>query len=69
MATWKVRDVLRLFADDGWTIVRPGPHRQLKHPRKPGTVTVAGKPSGDVPVGTLRSIFRQVAITWADRTR
>jgi predicted RNA binding protein YcfA (HicA-like mRNA interferase family) len=33
----KVREVLRLLADDGWEIVATrGSHRQLKHPTKPG---------------------------------
>ena len=32
--------------DDGWYIVTTrGSHRQLKHPTKPGRVTVHGKPS------------------------
>lgn len=45
---------------DGWVLVRVrGSHRQLQHPRKPGTVTVAGKPSKDLPPGTWRSILRQ----------
>lgn len=69
MATWKVRDVLRRLTDDGWVVVRPGPHRQLRHPSKAGTVTVAGKPSDDVPIGTLRSIFRQAGLDWSERTR
>jgi len=45
-----VRQALALLEHDGWKIVRTrGSHRQLKHPTKPGTVTVAGKPSADVP--------------------
>ena len=48
----KVRDILKLLADDGWTVVRTrGSHRQLKHPMKKGTVTVAGKSS--------KSIYKQ----------
>ena len=44
----KVREVLDLLADDGWEIVTTrGSHRQLKHPTKPGRVTVAGKRSDD----------------------
>ena len=30
-----------------------------KHANKPGTVTVAGKPSLDVPPGTLNAILKQ----------
>ena len=56
----KVRDILKLLADDGWTVVRTrGSHRQLKHPMKKGTVTVAGKSSFEIPVGTLKSIYKQ----------
>jgi len=56
----KVRDVIRLLKEDGWEVVRQrGSHRQWKHPNKPGLVTLAGKPSDDLPAGTLRSIFRQ----------
>lgn len=59
----KVREVLKLLADDGWQIVvTRGSHRQLKHPRKAGRVTVAGKPSQDVPPGTLNSILKQAGL-------
>jgi len=37
-------------------------HRQYKNPSKPGTVTVAGKPSLDVPPGTLNSILKQAGL-------
>ena len=48
---------------DGWYLARTrGSHRQLKHPVKPGTVTIAGKPSLDVPPGTLRSILKQAGV-------
>ncbi len=59
MAT-KVRELIRMLERDGWFIVRTrGSHRQFHHPAKPGTVTVAGKPSVDVPPGTLNSILKQ----------
>ncbi len=59
----KISEVLRILKDDGWIIVRvTGSHRQLKHPLKSGTVTVAGKPSLDLNVDTLKSIFRQASI-------
>jgi predicted RNA binding protein YcfA (HicA-like mRNA interferase family) len=59
----KVRDVLKTLEGDGWVIVRTkGSHRQLKHPTKLGTVTVSGKPSVDVPIGTLKSIWKQAQI-------
>jgi predicted RNA binding protein YcfA (HicA-like mRNA interferase family) len=59
----KVREVLRLLADDGWQeIATRGSHRQLKHPTKPGRVTVAGKPADDLHPKTLASILRQAGI-------
>jgi predicted RNA binding protein YcfA (HicA-like mRNA interferase family) len=46
-----------LLGDDGWYIVAMrGRHRQLKHPTKPGRVTVHGKPGDDIATGTLNSI-------------
>ena len=45
----KVRDILRRLQDDGWYLDRMrGSHRQLKHPTKPGVVTVPGKPNDDL---------------------
>ncbi|RRR77368.1 MAG: type II toxin-antitoxin system HicA family toxin [Candidatus Viridilinea halotolerans] len=59
----KIQEVLRLLEVDGWYVVRTtGSHRQLKHPTKRGTVTVAGKPSVDVPPGTLNSILKQAGL-------
>jgi predicted RNA binding protein YcfA (HicA-like mRNA interferase family) len=59
----KVSELLRLLERDGWIIVRQrGSHRQLHHARKPGTVTVAGKPSVDVPAGTLNSALKQAGL-------
>ena len=55
-----VREVLRRLHLDGWFFVgRRGSHRQLKHPTKPGRVTVSGKLRDDVPPGTLGSISKQ----------
>lgn len=54
----KVGELIRLLKDDGWALIRTkASHRQFKNPDKPGTVTVAGKPSLDVPPGTLSSIL------------
>ncbi len=58
-----VREVLRNLKDDGWFVSRQkGSHRQLKHPVKKGLVTVAGKESDDLQIGTLRSIFNQAGL-------
>lgn len=59
----KVREILELLEFDGWYLARTrGSHRQFKHPTKPGTVTVAGKPSLDLPPGTLNSILKQAGL-------
>ncbi len=59
----KVKDVIAMLEADGWQLVRTkGSHRQFKHPTKPGIVTVAGKPSVDVPPGTLNSILKQAGL-------
>ncbi|PYN22845.1 MAG: hypothetical protein DMD99_15715 [Candidatus Rokuibacteriota bacterium] len=59
----KVGELPRLLAEDGWQLARTrGSHRQDKHPSKPGTVTVAGKPSLDVPPGTLNAILKQAGL-------
>jgi len=59
----KVRDAIRSIEQDGWAQVRhKGSHRQFHHPTKPGTVTVAGHPSDEVPPGTLKNIMKQAGI-------
>lgn len=56
----KVHQVIARIEADGWYLARTrGSHRQFKHPLKTGTVTVSGKRNLDVPLGTLRSIFKQ----------
>jgi predicted RNA binding protein YcfA (HicA-like mRNA interferase family) len=56
----KVREFISLIEADGWFQVRmKGGHRQFHHPTKSGTVTVAGKPSVDIPPGTLNSALKQ----------
>jgi predicted RNA binding protein YcfA (HicA-like mRNA interferase family) len=59
----KIAELLRLLEDDGWRLARTrGSHRQYRHPSKPGTVTVAGKPRLDVPRGTLNAILKQAGL-------
>jgi predicted RNA binding protein YcfA (HicA-like mRNA interferase family) len=59
----KVGELVQLLEDDGWRLARTrGSHRQYKHASKPGTVTVAGKPSLDIPPGTLNAILKQAGL-------
>lgn len=54
---------MKLLEEDGWYNFRQkGSHIQLKHPTKPGKVTVPFKGSGDIPKGTIGSILRQAGL-------
>ncbi len=59
----KVKEMIRKLERDGWRLDRTkGSHRQFKHTEKPGTVTVSGKESIDIPPGTLNSILKQAGL-------
>lgn len=59
----KVGEAVKLLEGEGWEQVRQrGDHRQFRHPSHPGTVTVAGKLSGDLKKGTWASIQRQAGL-------
>ena len=63
MPVVKVRDVIRMLEHDDWYLAASrGSHRQHKHPKKPGRVTIAGKPSHDLAPGTLTSILKQAGL-------
>jgi predicted RNA binding protein YcfA (HicA-like mRNA interferase family) len=52
-----------MLEDDGWYLARTkGSHRQFKHPEKAGTVTVSGNLGVDMPIGTLKSVWRQAQL-------
>ncbi|MBW3539482.1 MAG: type II toxin-antitoxin system HicA family toxin [Planctomycetes bacterium] len=58
-----VRELLKRLSDDGWFIDRTrGSHRQLRHPTKRGTVTVAGRLRDDVHPKTVKSVLRQAEL-------
>jgi predicted RNA binding protein YcfA (HicA-like mRNA interferase family) len=58
------REIIRRLIADGWVHVRTkGDHFQFKHSAKPGLVTVP-HPKKDIPIGTLRSIYRQAGWKW-----
>lgn len=59
----KVNELLKLIELDGWYLVRTrGSHRQYKHQKKAGLVTIAGKPNDEVAPGTLNSILKQAGL-------
>jgi predicted RNA binding protein YcfA (HicA-like mRNA interferase family) len=63
----KVRDAILLVESDGWRLVRTrGSHRQYRHSEKPGTVTIAGRPSKDLAPKTWNTILRQAGLDKRD---
>ena len=53
------RDIIEKVRDDGWIRrATKGSHQQGVHPTKQGKVTVPHARK-DIPLGTLRSIYRQ----------
>ena len=59
----KIRDIVVMLEEDGWVLARTrGSHRQYKHPRKSGVVTLAGKPGEDLAPGTLNSVLKQAGL-------
>ena len=66
----KVKQIIKIVEADGWFLVRTkGSHRQYKHVEKKGLVTIAGKMSDEVAIGTLINILKQSGlkewkITW-----
>ena len=61
------REIIRRLIADGWSLRNTrGSHYQFVHPEKPGRVTVK-HPAKDIPIGTLRSIYRQAQWNWEDR--
>ncbi|MGB9662025.1 MAG: type II toxin-antitoxin system HicA family toxin [Moorellaceae bacterium] len=62
MKAFSSREVLRILQKDGWIIKNQvGSHVQLVHPVKPGKVTVP-HPRKNIPLRTLKSIFRQARL-------
>lgn len=56
------KEILKELHKDGWIeIDQRGSHLNLKHPTKPGKVTVPIH-SGDLPKGTLNSILKQAGL-------
>ncbi|MDN3580299.1 type II toxin-antitoxin system HicA family toxin [Mucilaginibacter flavus] len=56
------KELIRTLKADGWIEkTQKGSHLQMVHPVKPGKVTVPVH-SGDIPRGTLNSIFKQAGL-------
>jgi predicted RNA binding protein YcfA (HicA-like mRNA interferase family) len=58
------REVIRIIEADGrHEVSQKGSHKQFRHSIKTGRVTVP-YPKKDLPLGTVRNIFRQAGIPW-----
>ena len=56
----KVREVIKMIEKDGWYLIATnGSHRQYKHPKKLGRVTIAGNLGHEIAAGTLNSVLKQ----------
>lgn len=57
-------DIIRRLKAEGWKEVHvKGSHHKFKHPAKPGHVSVP-HPKRDLPIGTVRNIYRQAGWPW-----
>jgi predicted RNA binding protein YcfA (HicA-like mRNA interferase family) len=60
----KPREVVRALLKGGFYVhEQVGSHVQLKHPNKPGRVTVPNHQGFDLPKQIVRSIIRQAGMT------
>ena len=67
LPSMKVKELVDRLKLDGWILVRlRGSHRQYRRPVKPGKVTVSGKSSANVPIGTLKSALKQAGLLRKD---
>ena len=61
----KIKEIIKIIEEDGWFMVRmKGSHRQFKHTRKKGIVTIAGNLNHDLAKGTLNSIINQAGLKY-----
>ena len=57
----KVKEIIKTLEADAWYLARTrGSHRQYKHSSKSEKVTVSGKLSVYIPVGTIKTHIQHV---------
>lgn len=62
------REIIQRLKRDGWELVRTkGDHHVFRRPAG-GSIVVVPHPKRDIPVGTLRSIFKQAGWDWNERS-
>ncbi|NLW05857.1 MAG: addiction module toxin, HicA family [Pseudomonadaceae bacterium] len=58
------KDIIKRMKVEGWVLHHvKGDHHQFKHPIHATKVTVP-HPKKDLPIGTVRSIYRQAGWDW-----
>ena len=63
----KSAEIIKRLERDGWVLANTrGSHRQYRHPEKKGRVAVP-HPQADLPIGTVRSIFKQAGWEWREK--
>lgn len=56
--------IVKTLLQDGWfEVAQKGSHVQFKHSTKKGRVTIP-HPKKDLPIGTVKSVFKQAQIEW-----
>lgn len=59
------REILQILRRDGWKEIEiQGSHIQMKHPTKPGKVTIP-RHGGDVHPKTVKSIMKQAGLGYS----
>ena len=62
MKSYSSREIVKIITKDGlYEVNCVGDHHQYKHPTKKGRLTIP-HPKKDLPIGTVRSIFKQAGI-------
>ena len=59
----KASEIIKILKKDGWfEVAQSGSHKQFKHTKKTGKVTVPAHKVKDIPPGTLNSIYKQAGL-------
>jgi predicted RNA binding protein YcfA (HicA-like mRNA interferase family) len=61
----KSAEVISRLKSEGWLLCRiKGSHHQFRHPNIVGSLVTVPHPMKDIPLGTLRNIYRQAGWHW-----
>ncbi len=64
MKAFSSKEIVKMLLKDGWYEVNcVGDHHQFKHPHKKGKVTIP-HPKKNLPLKTVKSIFKQAEINF-----